>query len=239
MTITVTCVSDMHGDHPELPGGDLLILAGDHTANDNVQGWARYYAWLKAQKYDKKVMIAGNHDNFLMNCCASFEARQLGLDEEDLTEDFEYLCDSGIEYRGLKIWGAPWTRNFRGQSRCAMAFGLETEAEMREKWDLIPSDTNILITHSPPNDILDKTSRKRVGCLALKDKLLDLPQLQLHVFGHIHEGYGITHRAWEEIDGKICGLGPLFVNAAHMDGSYEAVNEPWTFELELPKVSDE
>jgi len=30
----ITCVSDLHGYYPELPGGDLLIVAGDLIARD-------------------------------------------------------------------------------------------------------------------------------------------------------------------------------------------------------------
>ena len=64
-------------------------------------------------------------------------------------------------------------------------------------YQCIPDDTDILLTHTPPHSILDKT-RKGVlaGCKVLKNVLDSgrLKSLRLHVFGHIHEGYGAELR---------------------------------------------
>ena len=60
----ITAISDLHGEFPKLPGGDLLIVAGDCTSNDNIHAWNDFFNWLDDQKYTRKILVAGNHDNF-------------------------------------------------------------------------------------------------------------------------------------------------------------------------------
>lgn len=43
---------------------------------------------------------------------------------------------------GLKIWGSPIQHEFFN-----WAFNRKRGKEIKKHWDLIPSDTNILITH--------------------------------------------------------------------------------------------
>ncbi|CAL5970877.1 Calcineurin-like_phosphoesterase [Hexamita inflata] len=65
----ITYISDMHGEYNRLnlPGGDLLICAGDsqlflenceQTLNDGLQ----FCEWLNKQEYTQKIFVAGNHD---------------------------------------------------------------------------------------------------------------------------------------------------------------------------------
>lgn len=85
-------------------------------------------------------------------------------------------------------------------------------------WDLIPSDTEILVTHGPPKDILDMcvfpngTDREGVGCEDLLSQIMRIPTIKLHVFGHIHEGKGHTYK-----------YGKTFVNASSLDQLYRPV----------------
>lgn len=202
----IDCVSDIHGYFPKLEGGDLLLIAGDLTARDEPHEFEGFKEWLKKQKYTKKVLIAGNHDNFLAHIAKPAE----------YFEEAVYLCDSGTEFEGLKIWGTPWTKNFHGQNPLCKAFGYDLSTQMLEKFDLIPEDIDILITHSPPQGILDKTWRSRVGCPHLRDKVLKMPKLRLHLFGHIHEGYGVQEG----------NAGMKFVNASFVNESYEPIHAP-------------
>lgn len=206
----ITAISDLHGFYPELPGGDLLIVAGDLTARDTLDEYTLFIEWLEKQKYSKKILIAGNHDNEIEKGI-DFYFPELGID---------YLCDSGTEFEGLKIWGSPWCLKFNGMNPRCMAFTCDTEQELNEKWKLIPDDTDILITHSPPHGILDKTARnENVGSKTLRGQMGRITP-SLWVCGHIHEGYGKFQ------DTKLSGIDYLFLNASHVNEYYEPVNKP-------------
>lgn len=231
----IDCISDLHGHYPKFQGGDLLIIAGDMTRADSEEDWLEFEEWICGQNYTNKIIIAGNHDNFLQN-----------MDELRMCKYWEkirvtYLCDSGVEIfyddkkvepfnescldfkdfkmpkiKSLKVWGSPWTKTFKGMNPKCKAFTVDTEEELEEKFCLIPEDTDILITHSPPLDIFDKTIKKKnVGSNYLRIISFYLKP-KLHVFGHIHECGG------RSMD-LVCGI---FVNASHVNEHYEPVNEP-------------
>lgn len=212
MSISITAVSDLHGYQPELPGGDLLLVAGDLTARDQPEEYEKFLEWAIDQHYQKVVCIAGNHDN--------------ETNEEMIGQyaNFQYLQDSGTEFECLKIWGSPWTAWFHGINPKCAAFTKKHDDDLKKKWDLIPDDTDILITHSPPLGIMDACSHTfRAGSKSLTDRVMEL-NLRLHVFGHIHEGYG------EIKIGKT-----RLVNASHVNRMYKNVNEPITVELDLER----
>lgn len=212
----ITCISDLHGEAPDLPGGDLLIVAGDLTGNDSLKGWNGYFKWLKAQNYRKKVFIAGNHDGFLKSVISTTESKAMQLWRD---EGFEYLFDSGTEFEGLKIWGAPWTPEF-----CDWHFMLPRGPALKEKWDLIPNDTDILITHGPAYGILDGVARykmniEKVGCEELR-KAVERIKPKLHVFGHLHldgcQKVLLKNPGYGDENNTLC------VNAAFLDDDYIA-----------------
>lgn len=212
----VDCFSDLHGELPNLFGGDLLIVAGDLTAWGKPDEYQRFYDWIDRVPYALKVFIAGNHDT------AFVEAPP-----PHISTSVKYLQDSGCELMGMKIWGSPWQLQFHRQNPEYMAFSVPWEDQLKDAWALIPTDTNILITHCPAEGILDRSERAiRCGSPALRQRLKDLPDLELHVFGHIHEARGITCRHREYSD-----LFTLHVNAANLDRNYKGINAAITVEL--------
>jgi Icc-related predicted phosphoesterase len=223
----IDAISDLHGFLPQLEGGDLLIIAGDLTARDTEYQHDDFFVWLNDQSYTKKIFIAGNHDNYLQRNNEKFIKT---LEKSDL----DYLCDSGTEFEGLKIWGSPWTRSFEGMNPKAKAFTLDTEEELAEKWELIPDDVDILVTHSPPYRILDEvdivtksgTKQFNVGSSSLWHYLGQLSddssKQRILICGHIHESYGrmkISNMKWDK-----CNL--TIINASHVNERYEPVNKP-------------
>lgn len=215
----IDCVSDLHGYYPKLKGGDLLIVAGDMTARDDERGWLDFEHWIYNQKYKQKIIIGGNHDNFLQS-----------MDEHRMWKYWEkipgvtYLCDSGTEFEGLKIWGSPWTSRFEGINPHCCAFTGEKDEEIAPKFDLIPSDVDILVTHSPPFTIRDLTTDGRqVGSISLMVHHIQRLRPKLWVFGHIHEAYGQ--------EGPYHWNDTKYVNASHVNEHYKPINAPIRIEL--------
>lgn len=223
----VDAISDLHGHYPTLEGGDLLIVAGDLTARDTFGEHSEFKQWLYDQDYEKKVVIGGNHDgNLVGNKAGSSVYSGYHMDDHCYFSFADYLLDSGTEFGGLKIWGSPWTKTFKGMNPHCKAFTCDTEEELAEKWALIPDNTDILITHSPPYGFLDfieekyDGSRFHLGSKSLWDRLIKI-NVRIHIFGHIHECGG-SHDIYEDITWK----GPYFVNASHVNERYEPVNKP-------------
>ena len=96
------------------------------------------------------------------------------------------LVNEGIEIEGLRIWGCPVT------SLEDDAFGVESAENRREFYSQIPEDTDVLITHQPPFSVLDSDfdSNWHFGCRELLEAVTRV-RPKLHVFGHVHSGYGI------------------------------------------------
>lgn len=224
----IDCISDLHGDFPKLQGGDLLIVAGDLTAKDQPHEYLVFLMWLTEQNYTKKILVAGNHDNEIEKCWTKLNPN-CGI---------EYLCDSGTEFEGLKIWGSPWTKTFPNMNPHCKAFTVDTEEELAIKFSLIPKDTAILITHSPVYGNLDKVKRynsqgywdpkkdnyEHVGSKSLQKHIDWDFALQLHVCGHVHEGYG-------EVKGQTGIFSYHYVNCSIMNEIYEPINKPIRVEL--------
>lgn len=205
----IDCISDLHGFYPELDGGDLLLIAGDLTANDLPESYKPFYDWVKKADYKCKVVIAGNHDNYLVS-------------RPFMSCEFIYLCDNVWQYEGLKIWGMPWTTTFYGMNPHCKAFTKNSETELYEYVEKIPDDVDILITHGPAHHVLDKTvDGREVGHGHLYGYLRYAIRPKLHVFGHIHEDYGHI----EYFSGCIS------VNASHVNERYEPVNKPIRIEV--------
>lgn len=108
---------------------------------------------------------------------------------------------------GIKFYGSPWQPWYYD-----WAFNEQRGEKIKAKWDLIPEDTDVLITHGPPMGILDKTLESgHVGCEELV-KAVHRIKPKLHIFGHIHEDHG-----------ELRLHGTHFVNAASCNLKYKPV----------------
>ncbi|NOQ37029.1 MAG: metallophosphoesterase [Methylococcaceae bacterium] len=176
----IVAFSDTHMRHCEIvmPEGDLLIFAGDMCRFGELDEIKDFNQYLSSLPHPYKIVIAGNHD-------WPFESQSLAA-QQLLTEAI-YLQDNAVEIEGLKIYGSPWQPEF-----FSWAFNLPRGKLLREKWDLIPVDCDILITHSPPFLIRDQLKNgEHVGCEMLKTALETTIKPKVHIFGHIHEAYGL------------------------------------------------
>ncbi|MAM87354.1 MAG: metallophosphoesterase [unclassified Hahellaceae] len=208
----IVCVSDTHSRHElvAVPDGDVLIHAGDCTGRGSEEDLVALDRWFSRQPHRHKILIAGNHDRL-------FESEPARARE--LITAATYLEDSGTVIDGLNFWGSPWTPTFFDWH-----FMRERGAPMAEVWECIPASTDVLITHGPPMGVLDEVPRgpnevEHTGCADLMAAVLRV-RPKIHIFGHIHEGYGTS-----EIDGT------LFINASSLDERYRPVNPPIVFEI--------
>lgn len=173
-------ISDTHGRHQELmlPEGDVLIHAGDFSSGKSWDELQAFAEWMHAQPHQHKLLIAGNHDLLLEE--HPEDARAL------LSGCATYLQDEALDLEGIQVYGSPWTPQFFDY-----AFMLPRGEALAQQWAKIPTETELLITHGPPQGLGDLTFMGvSAGCEALQTRLQELTSLQLHVFGHIHEGYG-------------------------------------------------
>ena len=206
------CISDTHSLHlriPEIPDGDVLIHAGDCLGQGTLENIADFNDWLGTLPHRYKIVIAGNHDWAFQE--TPKQARQA-------LNNAIYLEDSGIEIGGVRFWGSPWTPTFLD-----WAFMLDRGEPLQEKWQLIPDNTDVLITHGPPRGIGDEANMgfksQNVGCADLLARTQELA-LKAHIFGHIHEGYGEYQQGRAKL-----------INASTCNARYEPRNAPIVFEL--------
>ncbi len=181
-------LSDTHGCHhrlQNLPEADVVVHSGDFCMVGSEQEAIDFVNWFCDLPYRHKILICGNHDVCLY-----------GADIDGLDDNVHYLCNSGIEIDGLKFYGVP------------MFMGDCISDRQSRNYAKIPSDTDILITHSPAYGILDLGDNINYGSEEILDRLTAL-NLKAHLFGHIYAQHGM-----KSLNGTI------FSNGAIMNSDY-------------------
>lgn len=199
----IIAISDSHGLHNQLdlPEGDVLIHAGDVSRSGTIGQLQEFNRWLGTLSFSNIILSPGNHD-------LVFE-RNITLAREIMT-NCHVLLDEEIVIDGIKFYGSPWQPFFYNWS-----FNLPRGKELADKWERIPDDTDVLITHGPPLGINDiNFEGERCGCEDLL-KRINVVRPKIHIFGHIHHGYG-----------KVEISGVTFANVSVCDESYEPNNKP-------------
>ena len=218
----ITLISDTHTKHWELSeqlsGGDLLIHAGDlMNSGRNSNDISDFCKWFDGiDNYNHKIFIAGNHDRMFE------DFPQKAMEIVNSFKTINYLQDDWIKVGDdesmVKIYGSPWQPWFYD-----WAFNLPKGGPgLSSKWEAIPNDTDILITHGPPQDHLDVSgppyNEPHLGCALLRVKVDEQPP-KIHLFGHIHGSYGYKFHN-----------GTHFFNASVLNEEYDQVNKPITFD---------
>eukprot|EP01094_Clydonella_sp_ATCC50884_P022919 TRINITY_DN5376_c0_g1_i2.p1 TRINITY_DN5376_c0_g1~~TRINITY_DN5376_c0_g1_i2.p1 ORF type:complete len:249 (-),score=51.60 TRINITY_DN5376_c0_g1_i2:831-1577(-) len=165
--LRVVCVSDTHGMHgyiKHVPEGDILVHAGDFSNTGETEQVQSLVEWLRTQPHTYKIVIAGNHDltfdrgnydsvlreRFHSQKDKAYNVEQTRALLTSLREDnIIYLEDEAIEIEGVQFYGSPWQPEF-----CGWGFNLTRGEELREVWQKIPKETQVLITHGPPKGTL-------------------------------------------------------------------------------------
>ncbi|KAL6480831.1 hypothetical protein MHYP_G00118640 [Metynnis hypsauchen] len=233
------CVSDTHSrtDGIQMPYGDVLLHTGDFTELGLPSEVKKFNDWLGTLPYEFKVVIAGNHE---LTFDKDFMAELVKQDyyrfpsvSKLRPEDFDnvqslltnciYLQDSEVMVKGFRIYGTPWTPWFNG-----WGFNLPRGQSLLDKWNQIPEDIDILMTHGPPLGFRDWVPKElqRVGCVELLNTVQRRVRPKLHVYGGIHEGYGLM------TDGFT-----TFINSSTCTVSFQPTNPPIIFDLPNPGSS--
>ncbi|KAL8802511.1 MAG: hypothetical protein Q9182_003751 [Xanthomendoza sp. 2 TL-2023] len=208
------CISDTHNAAPDasfkLPAGHVLIHAGDLTNQGKYTELRKTLDWIEKADFEVKIVVAGNHDITLDP--AFYEqhgAHHHGQHLQDaaacrtLVEDYPSLTFLNHEYAELtlkkpdgprttfKVFGSPMS-----PARGVWAFGYQP-AMASKLWDSIPLDTDVLVTHTPPNGHCDASrDRGPAGCKGLQ-QALGRVRPSLAVCGHVHEGRGVERVVWD------------------------------------------
>ena len=205
-------ISDTHGvkfcEKLQIEKCDVLIHSGDFSEwRGSVQELVNFLIWFEAQPADVKIFVAGNHDCLMdkkwVNSRGDDIAKMLGRQQhEDCMQyldkyKIKYLNNTEYVYQGIKFWGSPYSPTF-GQD---WAFNVDRGEDAKKIWAKIPTDVNVLITHTPVYGMLDDITEKYMregetdyhkGCKDLLEVIQKrLFNLKLHCAGHIHDRVGI------------------------------------------------
>lgn len=241
--LRVVCISDTHSKIEAVPNiipdADILLHAGDFTNIGLANEVKKFNDFLGSLPHKVKIVIAGNHDltfdDDLVQNRRDYLRKNFGISEKGFEQQLEeygvknvkelltncvYLEDAGIDICGVHIYGSPWQPEF-----CDWGFNLPRGEKCLEKWNLIPDKTDILITHGPPVGHGDMCfDKNRAGCVELLNTVQQRVKPKYHIFGHIHEGYGVT------TDGKT-----TYINASTCTLRYRPEQKPIVFDYPVPE----
>ena len=220
----LTFISDTHNKHKlltgDLPGGDILIHSGDISSMGYKHEIESFLTWFdKIDNYDTKVFIAGNHDWGFQTKPDQCRGLLTGYKTVDYLEDEELVLyldgpNGDKPEENIRIYGTPWQPEFYN-----WAFNLPKNGPgLRSKWNMIPENTDILITHGPAYGFLDDVEGRRgqhLGCELLAERIKEIKP-KIHLCGHIHTGQG------HYFDGHT-----HYFNASVLNEQYIYTQSPW------------
>lgn len=210
----IVAISDTHNKHAALdvPDGDVIIHSGDFTNLGRADAVAQFLEWFSDLPHKYKIFIAGNHD-LMFDLKPKLSRRLLRY-----FPSIVYLQNTEIIINKYKFYGSPHTPVFYN-----WGFMLDSKL-IKKAWSLIPDDTDVLITHGPAYGTGDINNQQiSCGCPLLKDRIKELKNLKLHVYGHIHAGTGVYNHYFEDR--------AISVNAAMCDDRHSLIRKPYVIDL--------
>lgn len=176
-------------EDPRMLDADVIVLSGDMVFNS--------YACFKQPSLEGQYQRPAFQEmlDFLDVCFP-------GVDVVGVRGNHDYFNYGirGDSWQGIDIfelWGYKWA-SMRGVPLHMGSWNDElVESELDALAQQVPLDTQILITHAPPFGILDDTRDdatmpRNIGSQAFRLLVDRLPNLQLHMFGHVHEQGGMV-----------------------------------------------
>ncbi|KNC48529.1 Ser/Thr protein phosphatase [Thecamonas trahens ATCC 50062] len=219
----------------ELPYAHKIVIAGNHdltldmtVGDDGVpyyeRAWQRFHRLNGKQDPDaaRKAVI---------EACTYLDDETAVIRRRDADGIIEIVRrtssdeDGEADSEGLVVTGSPWSPEFYD-----WAFNESRGVPIMKRWKkVLPHDVDVLVTHGPPAGFGDMTvTGVEAGCEDLL-RLLHSGRIApaAHVFGHIHEGFGVTTETGTS------SLDTTFINASNCTLKYKATNPPIVFDLPL------
>ena len=175
---------------------DVLIHSGDatnyHDLARNNNEWLDFIEWYASLPIPIKIYVPGNHDSTCYH--ENKRVRKMCKDA-----GIEYLNKDTFSVYGLNFYGDPMTPTFGSW------FFTSDRSKIGKHWDLIPEDTDVLITHGPRKGFLDLSTTggglNFCGDSSLGRRIDSLPNLKLHCHGHIHSSKDVINTGVREHNG--------------------------------------
>ena len=227
----ICAISDLHGYLPNIEKSDILLIAGDISPlniqfnKPEMKKWLELHFayWIKSLPVERVFLIAGNHDSYFESINQS---NILAL--EFACDKLVYINNETVHYydKDCTLWsifGTPYCKIFGNWPF------MRSDEYMTEKFEEIPNDIDIIITHDAPYEFgqVDQICEKKrwnneplesLGNKPLADKLSKI-NYKLVVCGHFHSG---DHNYNEQF--KIA-------NVSYVNESYQPFYEPFYIEL--------
>lgn len=220
--------SNVRGYREPLPEADVVLHCGDLTKMSRVHEYEDTFEMLRKCRAPLKLAIAGNHDLALDEAYWRRHMDWYGMPDLDTPRRVQQIVEDarahGVQYleegthtfdlengARLKIFASPWTPEYG-----MWAFQYERGHDFQ-----IPQGIDVVMTHGPPENILDLAGGAfgysvHAGCSNL---LLSTSHAKprIHCFGHIHEAWGAELTTWRGMDASNVYHGGNIRTIANLD----------------------
>jgi Icc-related predicted phosphoesterase len=198
----IIATSDLHGAQPDIKPCDLLIIAGDTVGRPTAVEYNRFYKWVAEQPAKDVVIVGGNHDSDLLYTHPS-------------AKKYHLLFNETVTIGGISIFGSPYSKPFNNWNF------MPSDDVRFDAYMMMPYKVHILVTHGPEYMILDMARYNDYCGDRVLAKVMNAKIPYIHIFGHIHEGFGYTN---------ITGVHSY--NVSYLDGRYEKTRQPVEINLD-------
>ena len=231
----ICAISDLHGNLPDLPESDVLLIAGDiiplRIQNDILMSaaWLKgpFQEWAKNQETYYIVLIGGNHDYIFDQKPELTKEIFKEFNNNNEYEWFRYLENETttitVEGKDVSIFGTPYCKEFGNWS-----FMLPDE-ELTKKFGECPDYVDIILSHDAPYGVTDvclertmwSTPGENIGNKPLRE-MINRVNFKYMLHGHLHS----SRHSFEEFKGG------KVANVSLLSEDYELVYPPLEFEFE-------
>jgi Icc-related predicted phosphoesterase len=172
--IKIIHMSDNHNKYPRIDEyADIFIHTGDFSIRGKPEDYFAFNEWLDTLKIPYKIVVLGNHE--LLG-----HFKDDGVKAKQLLTNAIVLNTEEIMIENIRFFGVQWVED---DSHSYRSMGDDVN-----RWNNIPFGIDFLLTHQPPQTVLDNPP-KHWGSITLLDAV-KRSRPRYHLFGHVHQSYG-------------------------------------------------